>query len=224
MKKSSVFLWGFFITSLTEILALAFEWHRVHEIAKPLILILLLAYYLVSVSRRSKLFIIALIFCWAGDVFLLFPSFFIGGLLSFLIGHVLYILAYRQHQYPDTSESLMPTQKVRFSFPIVLAGTGLIVILFPSLGELKIPVIIYAIVLMVMVMTSLFRYGRTTSGSFWMVFIGAALFMTSDSLLAINKFYAPFRFSGIFIMFPYIIAQYLIVAGILMHNSKVNEN
>ncbi len=221
MKRSGLLVYWFLAVSLAELLALAEGWQTVHTIAKPLIMISLLAYYTATVTKRSFIFICALIFCWTGDVFLLFQSreefFFMGGLVAFLAGHVLYIMAYRQHQIPDRKEELMPTQKLRFSFPIVLAGTGLIVILFPSLGTLKIPVLIYAIVLMVMVITALFRFGRTSSGSFWMVLAGAALFMTSDSLLAINKFHVPFPFSGILIMITYIAAQYLIVEGIIKH-------
>ncbi len=221
MKRSDFFIYCFLAASLTEILGLANDWQSVHTIAKPLIMISLLSYYTSRATKRSFIFIGALIFCWTGDMFLLFQSggelFFMGGLVAFLIGHLLYILAYREHQIQNKGNELMPTQKVRFSFPIVLAGTGLIIILLPSLGALRIPVIIYAIVLMVMVMTALFRFGRTSSVSFWMVFTGAALFMTSDSLLAINKFFAPFRFSGILIMITYISAQYLIIEGILKH-------
>ena len=115
----------------------------------------------------------------------------------------------------------MSTQKIRFSFPIILAGTGLIVILFPSLGSLKIPVLVYAIALMVMVMMALFRYGRTGTRSFWMVFVGAAVFMSSDSLLAINKFYSSIYLSGLFIMLTYTTAQYLIVEGVLSHREEI---
>ena len=103
------------------------------------------------------------------------------------------------------------------SFPIVLAGTGLITVLFPTLGPLKIPVLVYSLVLVGMVMTALFRYGRTSPESFWKVFMGAVLFMTSDSLLAINKFYTPLPYAGLLIMLTYISAQYLIVEGIVKH-------
>lgn len=222
MKRSLIFLLLFIAVSSAELLALMMDWQLVHVVAKPLILLSLIGYYLSRASKRSLTFIMALIFCWAGDVLLLFQPtgeiFFILGLVAFLIGHCLYIVSYRQLQWTEGKNEFMPTQKVRFSFPIVLAGTGLIVILFPSLGGLKVPVLVYSVVLVLMVMTALFRYGRTSSGSFWMVFIGAAVFMSSDSLLAINKFYSPFYLSGLFIMLTYITAQYLIVEGVVRHN------
>ena len=222
MKRNTLFLSLFVIVSVTEILSLG-TGSLVHMISKSLIVLSLVGYYTMSVEKRDLLFVVALLFCWAGDVFLLFHGelFFMLGLVAFLIGHVLYIFSYRHFQSIDTAKALLNTQKIRFSFPIILAGTGLIVILFPTLGDLKIPVVVYAVVLMLMVMTALFRYGRTPSASFWMVFVGAALFMTSDSLLAINKFYSPVRFSGILVMMTYISAQYLIVRGVVQHSREM---
>ena len=225
MKRFSILLVLFIVVCAMELLALTFDWRLIHFVAKPLIMLSLIGYYLGRASKRSSTFIMALFFCWAGDVLLLFQMeveiFFILGLVAFLIGHLLYILSYQQLRWSNKKNELMSTQKIRFSFPIILAGTGLIVILFPSLGSLKIPVLVYAIALMVMVMMALFRYGRTGTRSFWMVFVGAAVFMSSDSLLAINKFYSPIYLSGLFIMLTYTTAQYLIVEGVLSHREEI---
>ncbi|MEJ0056458.1 MAG: lysoplasmalogenase [Bacteroidota bacterium] len=188
---------------------------------KPLIMLSLTGYYWMNTDGRSVIFILALLFCWAGDVLLMFQSqaelFFIFGLVAFLVGHLLYMISYRQLRNEDTEHELLWTQKIRFSIPVVLIGTGLITVLFPKLGGLKIPVLVYSMVLVGMVMTALFRYGRTSLPSFWKVFVGAGLFMTSDSLLAINKFYTSLPSSGLLIMLTYIGAQYLIVRGCLDH-------
>lgn len=219
--KRQTLLYLFLIVCAVELLGVAFHWLIVIAVAKPCIMLSLIGYYAEGSSKRSSAFILALLFCWTGDVLLLFQAkeemFFIFGLVAFLIAHALYIVAYRQLQWPDRKHELMPTQKMRFSFPIVLAGTGLIVVLFPILGDLQIPVLVYALVLMLMVMTALFRYGRTPILSFWMIFTGASLFMISDSLLAINKFYAPIPYGGFFVMLTYCAAQYLIVEGTLRH-------
>ncbi len=143
------------------------------------------------------------------------PKFFILGLAAFLIAHIFYILAYRQHQDESMENSLKGIQKIRFSFPIVLAGTGLIIVLYPSLGSLKIPVVVYALILIVMVLNSVFRYGRTINNSFWLVFVGSIFFMLSDSVLAINKFFRPVTAAGFWIMSIYILAQFLIIQGLL---------
>lgn len=223
MKRSHIFLFIFFASCLLQVTSLVISWPLGIDLSKPLLVLSLVGYYVLSIPQRSGLFITALLFCWLGDVLLIFQPdhelFFIGGLVAFLTGHVLYILTYRQHQLSNQADELLPTQKARYSFPIILAGTGLIVVLFPHLGVLKIPVLVYASVLMMMVMMALFRYGRTSSTSFRLVLTGAVFFMISDSVLAINKFYKPIEMGGLLIMTTYILAQYLIVEGIIKHKS-----
>jgi uncharacterized membrane protein YhhN len=221
MLKASPFLILFFLVSIAELLAVSLGWSEVHMVAKSLIMLSLIGYYMGAVGKRNGHFIRAMFFCWAGDVLLLKQAddemFFILGLVAFLIGHLLYILAYRELRWADKASGLLMPQKIRVSFPVALAGTGLIVILLPTLGGLMIPVIVYAIVLMGMVMASFFRYGRTTPDSFWLVASGALLFMASDSILAINKFHTPFGQAGPLIMLTYILGQYLIAEGAVRH-------
>jgi uncharacterized membrane protein YhhN len=220
MKKIAL---AVFILSVIGVIVFEFTqipW--IHFISKPLIVVSLLAYYYYVSNRedRSPIFVLALVACLCGDVFLMSPDYFIPGLVSFLIGHVLYIFTYRQHQTEGDVDSLRGLQRVRLAFPIILAGTGLVVVLYPVLGNMQIPVIIYASVITVMTLTALFRYGRTSARSFWLVFGGAVLFMMSDSILAINKFLAPVNNSGLLIMTTYMAAQFLIVQGILEHPSR----
>jgi uncharacterized membrane protein YhhN len=155
MKK--IALISFFIVALGELISIAVQLEQLHLVCKPLIMVTLGAYYLSSVGEnRSLVVLLAIIFSLAGDVSLMFDSidsiYFIIGLISFLISHVFYIVAYRQHQYDEQSDSLQGIQKLRAAFPIVLAGTGLVVILYPTLGDLKFPVVVYALVLVVMVL------------------------------------------------------------------------
>lgn len=143
--------------------------------------------------------------------------YFMLGLASFLTAHVFYIFTFRQFKLEDDSQALQGLQRIRFSFPIILYGTGLVVILYSRLGDLKIPVLLYALVLTLMVLNALMRFGRTSTPSFVMVFGGALLFMISDSILAVNKFLDPIPYSGFWIMSTYISAQFLIVYGLLKH-------
>jgi uncharacterized membrane protein YhhN len=161
----------------------------------------------------------AVIFSWIGDMVLMIPgekSFMIG-LGSFLIAQILYVFVYRQHRWDDLTNSLQGLQRIRFAFPVILAGAGLVTILYPHLGELRIPVIIYALVITVMTINALLRFGRTNSTSFAMVFGGAILFMISDSILAINKFLDPIYMGEFWIMLCYISAQHLIIRGLIQH-------
>ena len=46
---------------------------------------------------------------------------------------------------------------------------------------------------------------------------GALLFVISDSVLAINKFYHPFEIAGIIIMLTYGLAQFFIAEGAIQY-------
>ena len=50
MKRSGLLVYWFLAVSLAELLALAEGWQTVHTIAKPLIMISLLAYYTATVT------------------------------------------------------------------------------------------------------------------------------------------------------------------------------
>jgi uncharacterized membrane protein YhhN len=217
MKKIALIL---FYTSVAGVLLaelLQTDW--LFTIAKPLIMASLLLYYLYAAEseHRSRVLVLAVIFSLAGDVLLMKEEYFISGLIAFLISHVLYIFTYREFSNEDSGNALNGLQRIRLAFPVILAGSGLVVILFPVLGDLKIPVMLYAAALAIMVITALFRFGRTTSPSFWMVFAGAVFFMISDSILAVNKFLTPVAFSGVLIMSTYMAAQFLIIKGLLKH-------
>lgn len=209
---------------MAEILAVSKGWPVVHQLSKPAIMLGLIGYYLSSAGRRNNSFVRAMFFCLAGDILLLGQSndeiYFILGLLAFLVGHVLYILAYRQLQWSTPNGGLTKGQKMLSAFPVAAAGVALLVVLFPKLDHLTVPVTIYAFVLMLMVITAIFRSGRTSAGSFLLILLGAVFFMTSDSMLAINKFYTPFDYAGPLIMLTYSLAQYMIVEGVLQHDDE----
>ena len=209
----------FFVFAALDLASQAFNLPFLHLIAKPMIVIILAAYYQQSNPVAIKGFLFALVFCWLGDVFLLFDHlnelFFMAGLGSFLVAHVLLIFCYRKFRLPG--ESQQSTLRIRLSFPVVLVGSGLVTVLYPKLGDLRIPVMVYAMALTLMVLQSIFRFGRTSAASFWLVFAGAVSFMISDTLLAINKFYQPVSQAGVLIMVTYIASLFLIVQGIIAH-------
>lgn len=219
MKRIS--LVAFILVCVAELLAIAADIEYLHLASKPLIMITLACYYWFSTERSnpSTIVLLALAFSFLGDTILLFeqldPLYFVMGLASFLLAHLFYIFAYRQHRNKEVTTALQGVQRTRFAFPIILAVSGLIVILYPRLGAFRIPVIVYSFVIVIMVLSALFRYGRTSSQSFRLVFGGALLFMISDALLAINKFLQPLPYAAFLIMITYVIAQLMIIKGLL---------
>lgn len=218
MKKKAS--WFFPIVFVLETIAIILDSRELQLISKPLIVPSVLVFYFFNQPTRNKVFLFAMFFCWLGDVFLMFEQVhelsFMLGLGAFLIGHLNFILCYRQLR-SEKGEGLNNPQKLRFSFPVFLIGTGLITVLYPELGDLKIPVIVYALVLSLMVIQAIFRYGFTSSKSFWLMTLGALSFMLSDSLLAINKFFQPLPNAGLSIMITYMLAQCFITLGAVEH-------
>ncbi len=156
-------------------------------------------------------------FCWVGDVLLLLDAYFLPGLLAFLVGHLLYIVTWRHHCNASSADTLTALQRLRMALPVILFASGIVVVLYPRLGNLQVPVMLYAGVLGYMVLQALFRYGRTPVTSFVLVFAGSVLFMLSDSILAFNKFVQPVAHGNFWIMLTYAVAQFLLVTGILRH-------
>ncbi|MGE6354648.1 lysoplasmalogenase [Flavobacterium sp. NPDC079362] len=170
----------------------------------------------------GNILLTALIFSWIGDVVLLFADiaeiYFILGLVSFLIAHIAYCVLFNKQ---ITGE--IQINKVLFGIGSLLIAfylIAMITILMPKLGELKIPVIIYAAVISTMLLFAFNGYLIWKKPAALYIFLGAAAFVISDSILAFNKFHATIERSSFFIMLTYLVAQYLIVVGILQLNKK----
>jgi len=221
MKNAGIYFIIFIFASIGEILIPYSVDSPVHFITKPFILISLIVYYLVRTPQRQTIFLLALIACLLGDILLLLVRwneiYFLLGLGCFFVAHVLYSFSYRQNRWVKQPDQLANVQRARLSFPILLAGTGLVVFLFPTLGPLRVPVMLYSLILVIMVLSSISRLGRASSESFWFVFSGALLFMISDSILAVNKFASPVAHDSLLIMGTYCTAQFLIVEGMIRH-------
>ena len=207
------------ISAVADIAGIAFNITWLHYSFKPLLLPLLLLAALTGTSKSAKskkLFIAALFFSWAGDMFLLFESennlFFIFGLASFLTTHILYIVYFLSIR--SSATSLLKKQPWLIAL-VLLYGVSLVWLLFPSLGDLKVPVIIYAAVICTMLLCSMHVFYKANKNAAALFVAGALLFVISDSLLAVNKFYTPFAYAGVCIMLTYCVAQYFIVTGFI---------
>lgn len=164
--------------------------------------------------------LIAVFFSWVGDAFLMFterdPMYFTLGLAGFLLAHISYIVAFRKWRDPGQAR---PWQW-KFSLLVIAYAIGLCIMVYPGLGDMRIPVILYAAVISAMCIAANGRYGRTNVYSYGFVLAGAVIFVASDSMIAWNTFYQPFALSRLLIMCTYIIAQYLIVTGLLQHRQN----
>jgi uncharacterized membrane protein YhhN len=191
-------------------------------ITKPLLMPALILYFYGvtqnSFNQLHKLLIVAFVFSWFGDVFLMFVRFnelfFLAGLASFLITHVLYVVCFAKVAFKDKA-ALLPS-KFWLLIPLLAYFGILMYSFFPNVpSEMQIPVAIYSATIALMVIFAINRYGRVNDKSFSLVFAGALLFMLSDSLIALNKFLfeGVLSFAGVGIMVLYISGQLLIAEG-----------
>jgi uncharacterized membrane protein YhhN len=186
-----------------------------------LIPILWLAVYFSDEFPSKKILLGALLFSWIGDVILLFANiseiYFILGLVAFLISHVIYIILFNKQNKPD-----VPKNKSVFFIGlgfILVYLTTILTVLLPKLGDLQLPVIVYALTISTMLLYAFSGYLIWKKPANTYIFIGAIVFVLSDSILAMDKFYEPIYKNSFFIMLTYLMAQYLIVIGILKLNS-----
>lgn len=74
---------------------------------------------------------------------------------------------------------------------------------------------VYAAVICTMLLCSLHIFVKVNAPANRLFLSGAAFFVLSDSLLAINKFYQPFAYAGVCIMLTYCAAQFFIVTAFI---------
>jgi uncharacterized membrane protein YhhN len=187
---------------------------------KPLIMVVLSVYFFRAASGRRTTHVwvmqAALFFSWLGDIFLMFQGelFFLLGLASFLLTHIGYAWVFGFTGPGSSGRSLLARSPW---IGLIYLGYGLVLfrLIFPGLGDMTVPVIVYAAAIITMVILAVNRWERVPAQSFSWVLLGALCFMFSDSLIAINKFSGSVPFARTWIMALYMTGQYLIVRGYL---------
>jgi uncharacterized membrane protein YhhN len=224
MKR--VWLIAFVIALIADLIGVYLKNEMLVYISKPLVVITLIFYFLSAtkgIKNNLKKFILgALIFSWLGDVLLMFDSmdknFFLFGLTAFLIAHLFYILYFSKIRIGENA-------KLNWKFALIVAVyySGLIYILYNDLGEMKIPVLVYGLVISTMFLLALHMLFIKNREAGKMMMLGALLFVASDSILAINKFYQPFEMAGILIMLTYGLAQLFITLGAARYIHSISK-
>ena len=223
MKKNSSLLMHllFAVIVIVELLGRLLDNIQMEYFVKPLIMIWIAVYFLLS-ARKSTFTIpvlLAFFFSWVGDNFLMLSGkdelFFYAGVGGFFCAQLSYIYTFTKYSEKGGRGYLRKNPWISLIFLAYVLG--ILVLLFPGMEGMMKPVItIYALSLGGMSMMALNRSGRVGVQSFKLVFIGSLLFLISDSMIAINKFYSTIPLAGFLIMITYISAQYLIMRGLIL--------
>jgi uncharacterized membrane protein YhhN len=174
------------------------------KIWKPLATILVILICALSFARGSDtydtvytlLILLGLTSSLLGDWCLIFQDnarAFLAGLVAFLLAHLLYIAAFIYLQLTLHLER-SGTGEILIATGLAMIGAAVYNYMRPGLGEMRVPVIVYVIVISVMVhralAIALVHPGPRTQPA--LIALGAILFYLSDAILGVNKF----RFAG----------------------------
>lgn len=117
----------------------------------------------------------------AGDLLLEWPRLFLPGLVAFLLAHVAYASAFFAREGRPHAAGALP-------FAVWLSAMG--AWLWPGLGAMKVPVLVYMAAIGSMMWRAAALAGGGHRGGLWAL-AGAVLFGASDSLIAVHRFHAP---------------------------------
>lgn len=218
--------------SVVNIIGEAFRSVTVMFTTKPFLMVWLSLYLYQSTrhhpTRFAKFILWGIMLSIAGDTFLMFvenppyiPTFFLFGLGSFLLAHLCYIFGFRQ--YNSAGKGLVE-KHLWLILPFVgfwcltnalmWAGTP---------NDMKIPVLIYSAVITAMALFCLNLNGKMPQPAWQTLFLGVLLFLFSDTIIGLNKFYFMGELAGarLLIMIPYILGQYFIAKGTIAANEDL---
>lgn len=207
------------VSALVEWMAVVRDWRRVEYLAKPGVMLFLFGWLSLAGGLHGPLawFGAALLFSMLGDVFLLFPDqerWFVWGLGAFLLAHVAYIIGFNLPPAPLTPLTL---GLALFVGVTVLPLIRRILLSLRQSGQhaLVEPVRLYAAVIALMLFSALVTLYRADWANLpsYLVSLGAALFVLSDSVLAWNKFVSPVRSGRLIVMITYHAGQVLLAMG-----------
>jgi uncharacterized membrane protein YhhN len=162
------------------------------------------AFIVLALSRGvdtafDRLVLAGLVLSAAGDVLLLSArsQAFLAGLVAFLLAHLAYAAAFA------------PVARPSAMLAIAIAAAGVLVLrwLWPRLGGMKVPVVVYCLAISAMLWLAL-GVGRTE------VRLGAILFYASDLFVARDRFAAPGRLNRLVGLPLYYAAQVLLALAV----------
>ena len=157
---------------------------------------------------------IGLMFSVLGDILLAWPEdLFVFGLGAFLVAHLAYLKAY----LVDCRRlALLPLAVA------LIAGVSLLGVMASSgLGDLLIPVCVYALAISAMLWRALARLGtQVPKKSAMLAAAGALIFVVSDSLIGIDRFVIKFSAAPYLIILFYWLGQWGIAASVFSQSKR----
>ncbi len=186
-------------------------------ISKPLVVILLICYYLINnqeIYKKLLVYMIMALLCFlVGDFFMFFYEiqiYYIVGILCFILGKLFYIFRFSKRKDFDLVKLLA------IIIPCFLYMLLLLILTYENLGNFFYPTLLYLFVVVTLIIFAHLRKQSVNFKSYVLVLVGVIFSLFSDSITIISSFYdATFAYNKVSIMLFYGISQYFIVIGIV---------
>ena len=201
-----------FTIAFTAAFAAAFVWAEVRESPSSRLLKMMASTGFIAIALSvgglsntyGRIVLVALVFSWAGDLLLTYTSrpAFLGGLVTFLLGHVTYSIAFGVVGLNAAAAAVA-------AIAMTIIGFFAWRWLGPHVGDMIGPVVAYLVVITVMVVTAVAAFG---AGATTLIPIGAILFYASDIAVAGNRFVAPGVVNRMWGLPLYYLAQVLLAS------------
>ena len=152
-----------------------------------------------------RLIAAGLLFSMGGDLLLLSRERFRAGLASFFVAHVGYALAFLSGPFEGRTID---------GVTLAVAAGMILRILWPHVRRERVPVACYVVMISFMAWAALGLEHAMQSLGGGLGALGAFVFMTSDAILALDRFVRPWRGAHAAVMITYYAAQILIAASV----------
>lgn len=182
------------------------------SITKCLIAPLLAAW--VVEQRGPRVLALALAFCFLGDLFLELDGFFIAGMAAFAAAHVCFVTFFVRRGALDALR-----RRVWIPLALLVAAIGLLAWVWAGLDAgLRVPVLVYAVLLSTTAATALAVDLRAG--------LGALLFLFSDGLIAARiaeRFPEDSAVGGFVVMLTYTLALFFLATAIVHKEARSRD-
>ena len=186
---------------------------KITWVTKPLLIPLIIIIYSIDNPAINWWLIVGLIFGMGGDVLLIGHKKFLLGLVSFLFGHIVYIIVFLGTINSFTAFELW---YILLILPYAIIAIFIFKNLKEDLGKMFIPTLVYMLIIMFMSLSALLIALMVTITGGWITYFGSILFVLSDAILAWNKFHKKVAHAQFWILSTYIIGQFLIALGFML--------
>jgi len=189
-----IFLFIFFIIAIIEGFGEYKDNDKIIYLTKPLLMPLLILFYIfgvfeatATITRVNWLIVLALIGGCAGDILLMLKDqdkWFLYGMGAFLINQVFYIISFFLSITDYTAFNLWGLFLLG---PIILLLVFMLPRFINKTGDMKIPVIVYMVAIVLMHVAALIRLATVQGLPSILIYIGSISFIFSDATIAVKK-------------------------------------